>query len=95
METRSKSNAVRRERPRTYAENVESVRQAFSHFPVKSILTAARELELLYNNKQGSTQKVTKDFVSIIKSLCFIEPGYTLCLLLTSNHLLRVYLTHP
>ena len=33
-------------RPRTSAENIERVRQAFSRSPIKSFRTAARELEL-------------------------------------------------
>ena len=94
METGSVLDAVRRGRPRTSAKNIESVRQAFSHCPTKPIRTAAIELELLYNIAQGSTQKVTKNFVSISKRFCFNEPGYKLCLLLRSNHLIRVYLTH-
>ena len=39
-------DAVRSERPRTSAENIERVRQAFSRSPIKSIRTAARELQL-------------------------------------------------
>ena len=39
-------DAVRSGRPRKSSENVERVRQAFSRSPVKSIRTAARELEL-------------------------------------------------
>ena len=46
METGSVLNAVRSGRPRTSAENIERVRQAFSRSPIKSIRTAARELEL-------------------------------------------------
>ena len=46
METGSVLDAVRSGRPRTSAENIECVRQAFSHSPIKSIHTAARELEL-------------------------------------------------
>ena len=51
--------AVRSGQPRTSAENNESERQAFSLSPMKSICTAARELELKPTNEQGSTQKVT------------------------------------
>ena len=39
-------DAVRSGQPRTSAENIESVMQAFSRSPVKSIRTPARELEL-------------------------------------------------
>ena len=46
METGSVLDTVRSWRPRTSAENIESVRQAFSRSLTKSIRTAARELEL-------------------------------------------------
>ena len=46
MKTGSVLDAVRSGRPRTSAENIERVRQAFSRFPIKSIRIAARELEL-------------------------------------------------
>ena len=32
--------------------------------------------------------------LSLNVQFCFNEPGYTLCLLLRSNHIIRVYLTH-
>ena len=47
METGSVLDAARSGRPRTSAENIERVRQAFSRSPIKSIRTAAREWELL------------------------------------------------
>ena len=46
METGSVLDAVRIGRPRISAENIESVRQAFSCSPMKSIRTAARQLEI-------------------------------------------------
>ena len=46
METRSVFDSVRSGRPRTSAENIERVGQAFSRSPIKCIRTAARELEL-------------------------------------------------
>ena len=46
METGSVLDAVRTGRPRISVENIESVRQAFSRSPMKSIRTAARQLEL-------------------------------------------------
>ena len=39
-------DAVRTGRPRISTENIESVKQAFSRFPMKSIRTAVRQLEL-------------------------------------------------
>ena len=59
MKTGSVLDAVRSGRPRTSAENIESERQAFSCSPMKSIRTAARDLELKPTTEQGSTQKVT------------------------------------
>ena len=46
MERGSVLDAVRRERPRISRENIERVRLAFSRSPMKSIRTAARELQL-------------------------------------------------
>ena len=45
METGSVVDAVRTGRPRISAENIESVRQEFSRSSMKSIRTAARQLE--------------------------------------------------
>ena len=59
METRSVLDAVRSGQPRTSAENMESERQAFICSRMKSICTAARELELKPTKEQGYTQKVT------------------------------------
>ena len=166
-------NAVRSGGLRTFVENIESVRQSFSRFPMKPIRTAARELELppttvhkvlqkrlrLHAYKMKMLQRLQpndkpkrKEFadnmlqknsedeessddtlghpllaasnidpvsinflcqrgievprgwmVSILSPVhllslnvrfCFNEPGYTLCLLLRSNHIIRVCLTH-
>ena len=57
METGSVLDAVRRGRPRTSAENIESVRQAFSRSPMKPIRTAARELELPFRTVHKVLQK--------------------------------------
>ena len=46
METGSVLEAVRSGRPRTSVKNIECVRQAFHRSPIKSIRSAARELEL-------------------------------------------------
>ena len=46
METGSVLDAVRTGRKRISAENIKSVRQAFSGSPMKPIRTAARQLEL-------------------------------------------------
>ena len=46
METGSVLDGVRSGRPRPSVENIESVRLAYSRSPMKSIRTAARELEL-------------------------------------------------
>ena len=52
--------------PRRSEENIEHVRQAFQHFPIKSIRTVARQLELpvstvhkvLHNNLRLYAYKV-------------------------------------
>ena len=46
METGTVFNTRRSGRPRTSEKNIERVRQAFQRFPMKSIPTAARQLEL-------------------------------------------------
>ena len=51
-------DAGRSARPRTTEENIEHVRQAFHGSPMKSICTAARQLELL-----RSTVHKVKDIV--------------------------------
>ena len=63
METGSVLDAVRSGRPRTSAENIERVRQAFSRSPIKSIRTAARELELL----PTTVRKVLHKKVTIVR----------------------------
>ena len=46
MDTGTVFDTRRSGRPRTSEENIERVRQAFQHSPMKSIRTAARQLEL-------------------------------------------------
>ena len=46
METETVFNTRRSERPKTSEKNIEHVRQAFQRSPMKSIRTAARQLEL-------------------------------------------------
>ena len=46
METGTVFDTRKSARPRTSEENIERVRQAFQRFPMKSIHTAARQLEL-------------------------------------------------
>ena len=46
METGTVFDAGRSGRPRTSEENIERVRQTFHRSPMKSIRTAARQLEL-------------------------------------------------
>ena len=47
METGTVFDTRRSGQPRTSEENIERVRQAFQHSPMKSNCTAARQLELL------------------------------------------------
>ena len=58
METGTVFDAGRSGRPRTTEENIEHVRQAFHGSPMKSICTAARQLELPH-----STVHKVKDIV--------------------------------
>ena len=46
VETGSVLDTVRSGQPRTFVENIKSVRHGFSRSPVKFIRTAARELQL-------------------------------------------------
>ena len=59
METGTVFDARRSGQPRTSEEHIERVRQAFQRFPMKSIRTAARRLDLptTCNSAQSPTQK--------------------------------------
>ena len=57
METKTVFDTRRSGRPRTSEENIECVRQAFQRSPIKSIRTAARQLEL------PRSQCVNKNFM--------------------------------
>ena len=76
METGSVLDAVRSGRPRTSAENIERVRQAFSRSPVKSIRTAARELELLPCSELITANRLYSCFYLSLHSL---PQFFTLC----------------
>ena len=58
METGTVFDTRRSGRPRTFEENIESVRQAFQRSPMKSICIAARQLD--YN-----VQQCTKSYTRI------------------------------
>ena len=100
MKARSVLDAERSGRARTSAENSESVKQAFSRSPTTNwrkwwwiclILNPVPSLSL--NVYPGSVLSRVP-LLNLNIWFCFNEPGNTLCLLLKSNNLIRVYSTH-
>ena len=91
MGTRSVLNAVRSGRKRTSAENIESVRQAFSSFAVMNrrtwwwifcILSPIASLSLnMYSGPAPSCVLL----LSLNVRFCFNETGYKLCRLLRNQ----------
>ena len=75
METGSVLDAVRSWRPRTSAENIERVRQAFSRSPIKSIRTAARELELLPTTVHKVLHKRLRLYAYKVQMLQRLQPN--------------------
>ena len=68
-------DAVRSGRPRTSAENIESVRQAFSRSPVKSIRTAARKLELPLTTVRKVLHKRLQLYAYKVQMLQSLQPN--------------------
>ena len=68
-------NAVRSGGLRTFAENIESVRQSFSPFPMKPIRTAARELELPPTTVHKVQQKRLRLHAYEMKMLQRLQPN--------------------
>ena len=62
METRTVFDTRRSGRPRTSEENIERVRQAFQRSPMKSIRTAARQLEL----PRSTVHRVSSILTSVV-----------------------------
>ena len=75
METGSVLDAVRSGRPRTSAENIERVRQGFQRSPMKSIRTAARELELPPTTVQKVLHKRLRLYAYKVQMLQRLQPN--------------------
>ena len=67
IETWSVLDTVRSGRPRTFAENIESERQAFSRSPLKSLRNAVRELELPLTAVQQCTRFYAKGYNCMLR----------------------------
>ena len=68
-------NAVRSGGLRTFAENIESVRQLFCRFPMNPIRTAARELELPPTTVHKVLQKRLRLHGYEMKMLLRLQPN--------------------
>ena len=68
-------DAVRSGRPRTSAENIERVRQAFSLSPIKSIRTAVSKLELPPTTVHKVLHKRLRLYAHKIQMLQRLQPN--------------------
>ena len=75
METGTVFDARRSGRPRTSKENVECVRQAFQRSPMKSIHTAARQLDLPCATVHKVLHKNLKLFANKVQMLQTLQPN--------------------
>ena len=75
METGTVFDARRSGRPRPSEENVECVRQAFQRSPVKSIHTAARQLDLPRATVHKVLHKNLKLFAYKVQMLQTLQPN--------------------
>ena len=62
-------------RLRTSEENIERVRQAFEHFPMKSIRTAARQLELPRSTVHKILHKNLRLYAYKVQMLQALQPN--------------------
>ena len=62
-------------RPRTSEENIKRVRQAFQHSPMKSIRTAARELELPRSTVHKVLHKNLRLYAYKVQMLQALQPN--------------------
>ena len=62
-------------RPRTSEENIERVRQAFQRFPMKSIRTAARQLELPRSTVHKVIHKKLRLYANKMQMLQALQPN--------------------
>ena len=75
METGSVFDARRSGRPRPSKENIERVRQAFQRSPMKSIRTAARQLDLPRATVHKVLHKNLKLFAYKVQMLQTLQPN--------------------
>ena len=74
METGTVIN-TRSGRPRTFEENIERVRQAFQRSPMKSIRTAARQLELPRSTVHKVLHKNLRLYAYKVQMLQALQPN--------------------
>ena len=75
METGTVFDAGRSERPRTSEENIENVSQAFRCSPMKSIRTAARQLELPHSTMHKVLHKNLRLYAYKVQMLQALQPN--------------------
>ena len=68
-------DAVRSGRSRTYAENIESVRQAFSRSPMKPIRNADKKLELPPTTVRKVLHKRLRLYANKVQMLQRLQPN--------------------
>ena len=68
-------DARRSGRPRTFEENIKRVRQAFQRSPMKSIRTAARQLDLLRATVHKVLHKNLRLFAYKVQMLQALQPN--------------------
>ena len=75
METGTVFDTRRNGRPRTFEENIERVRQAFQCFPMKSIRTAARQLEIPCSTVNKVLHKNLRLYAYKVQMLQALQPN--------------------
>ena len=75
METGTVFSTRRSGQPRTSEANIECVRQAFQRFPMKSIRTAARQLELPHSTVHKVLHKNLRLYAYKVQMLQALQPN--------------------
>ena len=75
METGTVFDTRRSGRPRTYEENIKCVRQAFQRSPMKSIRTAARQLQLPRSTVHKVLHKNLRLYAYKVQMLQALQPN--------------------
>ena len=76
METGTVFDTRRSGQPRTSEENIERVRQVFQHSPMKSIRTAARQLELTHSTVHKVLHKNLRLYAYKVQMLQALKTNY-------------------